>query len=138
MVMRALRTGLLLISAPLWLSGCATVDPGPAPPTLQTYLEKDYPGPVQITVAIEKAISDALPRLGAALGVRVRRDQLRVYSWPEVWSDGALGLDGVGLQAVTIAQTVIVVEPVSGLRAEYRGGQFASLTRGPLPVSHRQ
>lgn len=136
MVMRtALRTTLLACTA-LWVSACATVEADQVS-TLQQYLMEPTPGQGNVSEVIERSIADALVRLEAETGKPVRREMLRVYAWPEVWPDSTLGLGGIGLQAITIAQTVMVADPVSGLMVEYRGGRFVSIEPDEPPEIHR-
>ena len=50
----------------------------------------------------------------------------KIYSFPQTWGDTALGFDGYGGQAITTAQTtVIMVDAECNYAAVFFGGKFA-------------
>ena len=69
-------------------------------------------------------LQDAQTRLHTRTGRQYKASQLRIYSWPEAWPDSILGQGGVGMMAITLAQTWLIIEPESDLGLEYRGNQF--------------
>lgn len=82
--------------------------------------------PVQGSSAdtLDQHLQDAQTRLYQRTGTQYIASQLRIYSWPEVWPDSTLGQGGIGMMAITLAQTWLIIEPESGLGLEYRGRQF--------------
>lgn len=125
MVKASISASVLLLAAALAASGCATSEA--QPPDLQDYVMQNMTGPDRVGEEIALAVDDAMTRLNQKTGQKIRREMLRVYSWPQAWSDGTLGMGGIGFQAITIAQTVMVLHPESGWVVEYRGGRFHEL-----------
>ncbi len=91
----------------------------------------------QIIAAVHQAIDGDLPDVeeevwgivdnrAAKTGVHVRRPtghELEVYAFPQCWGSTALGFSGVGGQAMTTAQTVIV--SLASTACVYFGGRLA-------------
>lgn len=58
-------------------------------------------------------------------------DLLDVYSWPQTWGSTACGFGGIGGQAITGAQTLVVLYETEQdrLACVFHNGRFAYLTR---------
>lgn len=110
----------LLLAAPVQASDAGDL-------ALSSYLSSDTPGPRDLPGVMQSVLLDAQERIRLKTGVTPRADALRVYSWPQVWPDGTLGLGGIGTQAVTVAQTTMVYDPGSKLTLEYRDRYFVSM-----------
>lgn len=57
--------------------------------------------------------------------------ELDVYSWPQQWSDTTCGFPGIGGQAITSAQTVVLMFGIGGPACVYHAGRFAYLVKHP-------
>lgn len=62
-------------------------------------------------------------------GRQLTLEDVHVFSWPQIWSDCSCGFGGPAWQAITIAQTVVVLCSLSGALAVYHNGRFAYLVR---------
>jgi len=128
MVRAPLVLGLLLVP----LVGCAAKGEV-GMPLSQSYVVSEQIGPDHVGPLVARCVEDAVVRLRDATGQQVQPRDVRVVSWPEAWPNSALGMGGVALQAVTIAQTVVIAHPESSLIIEYRDGRFVEMKRGELP-----
>jgi hypothetical protein len=87
--------------------------------------------------SFQSTLEDALARLtehavaGSLLpaGRHLTLEDVRVFSWPQFWSDYTCGFGSLAGQAITIAQTVVVLCGLSGALAVYHNEQFAYLVR---------
>lgn len=86
------------------------------------------------TVNIGEIIDDALRRLGEESDefwqdfngrFRIAKDEVLWYAWPQNWGDTTCGFGGIGLQAVTSAQTIVVEMTPLNEMFVYHAGRFA-------------
>lgn len=85
----------------------------------------------------QNVLEDALTKLNEhavagnllPAGRQLTLEDVRVFSWPQIWNDCSCGFGGPAWQAITIAQTVAVLCSLSGALAVYHNGQFAYLVR---------
>lgn len=80
---------------------------------------------------MSEVLIDALSRLQLHIERDVTFEEVTVYSWPQVWSDGSCGFGKPAGQALTSAQTVLVMLGGSGPVCVYHRGQFAYLVKHP-------
>lgn len=74
---------------------------------------------------------DAVTRLDDFNNYPVDFGDLIIYSWQQSWSDATCGFPGIGGQAITTAQTVLVMLGLSGPACVYHAGRFAYLVKHP-------
>jgi hypothetical protein len=70
-------------------------------------------------------------RKGTGTFSRPTLDDLEWYSWPQTWGNTTLGFGGIGGQAITTAQTILVTDTLTGVVAIYHGGKFAYVIKNP-------
>lgn len=75
----------------------------------------------------EHAIAHKLLSVGQNLVL----EDVRVFSWPQVWGDCSCGFGGLAGQAITVAQTVVAICNLSGAAAVYHDGRYAYLVERP-------
>ena len=78
---------------------------------------------------IDACVADALQKMN--LTARDEQD-LRIYSWPQMWANTACGFGGLSGQAITSAQTVVILGPShDDVVCVYVGARFAYLVNNP-------
>lgn len=90
-------------------------------------------------VGFAQIMEDALTRLTAyaiacgllSAGRRLALDEVRIYSWPQAWSDCSCGFGGLAGQAMTMAQTTVFVCDLTGAAVVYHDGRYAYLIKKP-------
>ena len=80
---------------------------------------------------LDMILADAQDRLSAIAEYPVPPADLEWRAWPQVWSDTTLGRGGIGGQALTAAQTVMIEDAGSGAIAVYHGWRFDYLVLRP-------
>lgn len=71
------------------------------------------------------SVDDALVRIKQDLKLDILgEDMLQVYSWHQTWSSTSCGFGGVAGQAITTAQTVVIMYEGNGAYV-YHHGRFA-------------
>ena len=79
-----------------------------------------------INEMIEEAKEDYENKIGhKPTDVEIKQNT-SIYTFPQTWASTALGFDGYGCQAITTAQTtVIIIHTVCTYAAVFFGGKFA-------------
>jgi hypothetical protein len=60
-------------------------------------------------------------------GLRPHDNRIEVHSWPQTWSNTSLGMGGMAGQALTTAQTTVVLDMTRGIGACYVQRTFRGL-----------
>ena len=60
---------------------------------------------------------------------------IEIYSFPQIWGSTALGYGGIGGQAITTAQTIVLYETHQNIvRVYFGGGRLAYEVKNPSQV----
>lgn len=63
--------------------------------------------------------------------MEIPQHSIRVYSWPQTWANTSCGFGGISGQAITTAQTIIVIAPDERVCVYHGGGSFAYMVQKP-------
>lgn len=77
-----------------------------------------------MSVLVEEVLMDAAQRLEIPKG-HWSTEGVSWYAFPQLWGTTALGFGGIGGQAMTTAQTIVVVAELKRVVVVYFDGRFA-------------